>query len=90
MQCWACGTVLQDRLVKKISFREVCEVCAVDLHSCSGCKFFQLGLSNNCKVPGTEKIVDREKNNFCDDFSFSDSKPLKPNGKIKRFEDLFK
>jgi hypothetical protein len=51
-----------------------------------------VGLANDCKIPGTERIVDREAGNFCEEFAPSNNKPAeikKTEGK-KNFEDLFK
>lgn len=87
MDCWSCGV---DIGVGKLSFRASCESCQVDLHCCQNCKYYQVGLSNDCKVPGTEYVSDRVRNNFCEEFSplgvFQDKKK----GSAKKFDDLFK
>ncbi len=91
MYCIKCGTFQEERL-GKISFRAECDFCGASLHSCVHCKYYKIGLPNDCQIPGTERIVDREAANFCDEFaplpqptpksSASDAK--------KRFDDLFK
>ena len=91
MSCFSCGATLEKNSIQKMSFRAVCENCGASLHSCLGCKFHQVGLSNECRIPGTERIVDRSAANFCDEFSPTDkvfSKKTLETG--KRFEDLFK
>lgn len=87
MQCWSCGTVIEDH---KISCREVCESCNAFLHCCKNCRFYQIGLANDCKIPGTERISDREKGNFCDDFSPLGTFAEKVKSSSKKFDDLFK
>ncbi len=57
----------------KIGFRAVCLHCNSDLHVCKNCRYFAPGKPNDCLVPGTEYIRDREAANFCEDF-----KPLIP------------
>ncbi|MES2199738.1 MAG: hypothetical protein V4489_06185 [Chlamydiota bacterium] len=87
MQCWNCGAGLE---VGKISFRGFCEACQADLHCCQNCKYYQVGLPNDCKIPGTEYVADRVKNNFCEEFSPLGTFIEKKRGNAKKFEDLFK
>ncbi len=68
MNCWKCQKTIEG----KISFRTICEGCGTDLHCCKGCVFYQVGLPNDCRVPNTEFISDREKNNFCEEFKGGD------------------
>lgn len=91
MYCWSCGTLLSDLSTGKISFRALCDKCGASLHCCQNCKYYKPGLPNDCAVPGTEYVADRQANNFCEEF-FILGKPLMKrdmNAK-KRFEDLFK
>ncbi len=67
MNCWKCGVVLYD-IPRKLSFRAICETCSAWLHCCRNCTNFKPGLPNNCAVPGTKYIADREASNFCEDF----------------------
>ena len=75
----------------KISFRAECPHCAADLHTCSHCRYYSPGKPNDCLVPGTEFIRDREANNFCEDYKpkttlqDQDAKAGK-----KKFNSLFK
>ncbi len=77
----------------KIGFRATCPLCESDLHVCKGCKFFCLGKPNDCLVPGTDPIKDREKNNLCEEFQqntlLSKIEGDQKNHR-KRFDDLFK
>ncbi|MBS0627463.1 MAG: hypothetical protein JSS09_04555 [Verrucomicrobia bacterium] len=87
MQCWNCGINLD---VDKISFRASCEACLADLHCCQNCKYYQLGLPNDCKIPGTEYVADRSRNNFCEEFSPKGVFIQKKRGSSTKFDDLFK
>ncbi len=91
MHCSKCGEFQEEDALRKISFREDCASCGASLHSCVNCKYYQVGLSNDCKIPGTERVADREAGNFCDEFKPSDKAHVKKtsNGK-KNFDDLFK
>ncbi len=69
MQCWKCGTHLENPPHNKLPFRALCDHCQSWLHCCNNCQNYQVGLPNNCKIPGTEYIPDRETVNFCEEFS---------------------
>jgi hypothetical protein len=66
MKCWYCR--IEDSSNKKIGFRASCDNCGSWLHCCRNCKNYKPGLPNDCTIPGTEYIADREKNNFCEEF----------------------
>lgn len=71
MKCWKCNFETEDPPLGKLSFRSVCEQCSVWLHCCKNCKNYRPGLPNDCKIPGTELISDREAANFCEEFKLS-------------------
>lgn len=68
MKCWKCGAEQEDPPGGKLSFRATCSNCHAWLHCCNNCKNYKPGLPNDCAIPGTELIADREANNFCDEF----------------------
>lgn len=89
MNCWHCGTELN--LTHKISFRETCEKCHFYLHACLNCKNHQKGLSNECRVPGTEPVADRSNFNFCEDFEILGKQQVQQISDVKSVENrLFK
>lgn len=87
--CWKCGKEIDD-LPKKISFRETCPHCTAYLHCCKNCKFFAPGHANQCLIPGTDPVSDRETLNYCEEFQLkTKGQELKKNpDDISR--DLFK
>jgi hypothetical protein len=68
MNCWKCGAKLEESSLGKISFRAICEKCHSWLHCCKNCVNYKPGLPNDCYIPGTEFISDREASNFCEEF----------------------
>jgi hypothetical protein len=89
MRCVHCSEE-QDLPEKKVPFRAACSKCGRDLHSCLNCKHYAPGKPNDCAVPGTEYVRDREMYNFCEDF-FPKNSPSTPTPKKKdSFDDLFK
>lgn len=91
MHCWNCGKPYEIPLYGKLSFRASCEHCLVDLHCCKNCKYYKVGQPNDCLVPGTDFISDREKYNFCEEFSCLGLAPTEnKSDKKKNFDDLFK
>ena len=77
MKCWKCGTDLPDPPRGKLPFRAVCDKCVAWLHSCKNCRNYKPGLPNDCAVPGTEYIADREASNFCEEFQLKGAGPAK-------------
>ncbi|MBI5273222.1 MAG: hypothetical protein HY861_04490 [Chlamydiia bacterium] len=85
----------------KVGFRASCPHCSSDLHACIGCRYYAVGKPNDCIVPGTEFIKDREAANFCEEFkpsippspscsSQGKSNPLGTPAQKKDFHSLFK
>ena len=67
IECWKCLKAIDAG--PKISFRATCPLCDTDLHVCKNCRYYSPGKPNDCAVPGTEYVRDREAANFCEDFS---------------------
>lgn len=85
--CWKCGTTLPEA---KIAFRAICDKCQSYLHCCKNCKNYKPGLPNDCHIPGTEYVADRESFNYCEDFVLKGDGPpprIDPDDVAKR---LFK
>lgn len=56
----------------RIGRRETCPRCNRDLHVCLCCRFYAPGAYNDCREPQAERVVDKDRSNFCDFFSFRD------------------
>lgn len=68
MNCWKCQKEIKE-MIDKIGFRAECPHCGADLHTCTNCRYYSPGKPNDCLIPGTEWIKDREARNFCEDFA---------------------
>jgi len=75
--CWSCGR----RLVAADYAREGrCLECGKAAHACRNCRFYAPGRANDCLEPIAERVIDKERSNFCDLFepasrSGGDAKP---------------
>lgn len=70
MLCWKCHKSLES-FKGRLPFRASCIHCHAWLHVCINCKHYKRGLPNDCAVPDSEQVGDREKYNFCEDFSIN-------------------
>lgn len=77
MRCWKCNAEILQEAERKISFRELCDRCQAWLHCCKNCRNYKPGASNDCAIPGTEYVADREACNFCEDFKVLGEGPKK-------------
>jgi hypothetical protein len=70
-----------------------CPGCAGDLHCCINCVFYERGAYNDCRENQAERVVDKNRSNFCDFFRFREtrrkSEVLSPDPREK-LEALFK
>jgi len=66
MKCVFCNKSI--KLTEKVSRRDTCPQCGRDLHCCKQCKFYDPGAYNECKEVAAERIIDKERANFCDFF----------------------
>lgn len=89
--CWKCGSSQEINVERKVSFRSSCDKCGAGLHCCRNCRYHQVNRVNECAIPGTEFVADREKNNFCEEFAPANCEgQLAKKGSGKNFADLFK
>jgi hypothetical protein len=51
-----------------------CGSCRADLHVCKLCEFYATGIANDCREPIAERVVNKERANFCGYFK------LRPGG----------
>lgn len=67
--CFNCGAAW-DSSLRQPAVKETCEGCGAYLHCCRNCTYHRQGYPNACYIPDTEKIADRRRANFCDEFEF--------------------
>jgi hypothetical protein len=65
--CQACSTVVE--LEDPIGRSTRCARCGADLRCCLNCRFYDLSSYNECAEPSAERILEKDRANFCDYFS---------------------
>ena len=66
MECVFCNRDIQVK--GKISRRDTCPHCHRDLRCCKQCKFYDQAAYNECREISAERIMEKERANFCDFF----------------------
>ncbi|MDB9822788.1 hypothetical protein OAC89_03730 [Deltaproteobacteria bacterium] len=66
MKCIFCNKAVPVK--GKISRQDTCPHCNRDLRCCKQCNFYDLSAYNECKEVAAERIIDKERANFCDFF----------------------
>lgn len=67
MNCWRCGNTIDSK--ERIGFHAHCERCDRPLHVCRNCSFYDSAYNNQCRETMAERVVDKERENFCDYFA---------------------
>lgn len=67
-KCYKCNHTLDLQPNKDLARSEDCPGCFTDLRCCKMCMFFDTSSYNDCKEPTAERILEKEKANFCDHF----------------------
>jgi len=95
MNCWNCAKKIE--LVAgmdRVGFRDECPGCGRALHACRNCGFFDPAYNNSCRETMAERVVDKERFNFCEYFMPGDAavgRPVEPKaGAQSKLEALFK
>lgn len=69
LTCRHCGTPvpLDEPLPRDL----VCEGCQRDLRACLNCRHYDTHYNNSCRETMADPVVDKDRRNFCEYFSFS-------------------
>jgi hypothetical protein len=67
MTCWKCGVSIEVR--DRVGFRDLCPKCDRPQHACLNCKFYDKSFNNECREPMSDRVVDKERFNFCEYFT---------------------
>ncbi|MBU1208554.1 MAG: hypothetical protein KKH04_16780 [Proteobacteria bacterium] len=81
--CYSCRKAFE--LEGKVGRQEICPHCRSDLHCCLNCRLYDEYAQNHCRESSAEGVIDREKNNFCEFFTFQESEAA--SGKIRQLEE---
>ena len=66
--CFSCGSELD--MCDKPGKADTCPVCNADLHCCCNCEFYDPGSYNDCRETQAERVLEKDRSNFCDYFDF--------------------
>ena len=66
MECAFCNKAIS--LSNRVERNDTCPHCGNDLRSCKQCNFYDPHAYNECKEIQAERIVDKERANFCEYF----------------------
>lgn len=90
--CFHCAEKLE--VSQRVARTEECPKCLRDLHCCRNCIFYDANAYNGCREPQAERVVEKDRRNFCDYFKFVDLKTApvikKEEDPKKKLDDLFK
>ncbi|MDH3974854.1 MAG: hypothetical protein OEV42_11295 [Deltaproteobacteria bacterium] len=84
--CFSCGKALD--VNDKPGRKEECPSCGADVRVCLNCRFYDAGAYNECRESSADRVVDKEKANFCDYFVPGNSSGQSEDNKGKAKKDL--
>lgn len=64
--CWKCGA---DLTVLDYGRQDTCRKCGKDTRVCKNCGFYDTNAHNSCRESQAERVVEKERSNFCDYFT---------------------
>ena len=71
-KCYNCSAELAFQAGGNVPRSESCHSCGKDLRVCKMCEFYDTQAYNECKESSANRIVEKDKANFCDYFKLSD------------------
>lgn len=74
IHCYKCNHTLNLNEESKIYRQDDCDQCGASIHCCKMCVFYDEHSYNECRETIAQRILDKEKANFCDNYK------LKPGG----------
>ncbi len=69
--CYSCKK--QVSVIDKPGRSETCQWCDADLRCCLNCQFYDPRAYNQCRETQAERVLDKNRGNYCEYFSFKDS-----------------
>ncbi len=63
--CWSCHKEIE---LNNFHRQDSCLQCGRDTHACKNCEHYDIAFNNGCKESSADRVVDKEKSNFCDYF----------------------
>ncbi len=67
---WVCFSCRREHTQEsRLSYREECPDCRADAHVCKNCQFYDRAAYNECREPSAERVIEKERANYCDYFT---------------------
>ena len=66
--CWHCGKLIEANNFHRL---DSCNHCGSDTHVCKNCEHYDRAYNNECVESSADRVVEKEKSNFCDYFKAS-------------------
>jgi hypothetical protein len=66
--CHKCNNKIEEDFF--VGRQTQCPHCGADLHCCLNCSFSEVGAYNDCRESQAEKVLEKDRVNFCDYFKF--------------------
>lgn len=90
--CWKCGQELSGG---EYGRGESCPGCGTDAKACRNCAHYAPALNNECRESAAERVLDKERANFCEFFrpgrpDPAAAAPKAQNPSKSAFDSLFK
>ncbi len=73
IKCFHCNKELDLSPNTNVGRKETCSSCYADIHVCKMCIHYDKSAYNECKEPMADRIVEKEKSNFCDYFKLGNN-----------------
>ncbi|MGB0453355.1 MAG: hypothetical protein ACPGJV_06540 [Bacteriovoracaceae bacterium] len=92
IHCHSCKKALDIDPNQKIFKSEECPYCYADLRCCKMCSFYDPSAYNECREPSAQRVLEKEKANFCDFFKLqgAQSEEEKKENLLSAADSLFK
>lgn len=91
--CFSCGAELEVPH-GVVGRNHTCDKCTADVRCCYNCAFYDKNAYNECHESQAERVVDKNRANFCDFFSLGkggkSSAGSSREDALKKLDDLFK
>ncbi len=88
MHCHACDAEYEIAPSERIGFRDDCERCGADLHSCLNCRHYDTSAYNECHESSADRVLDKARANRCEWFGPGDAEGGDGSGKTSALSDL--
>lgn len=93
--CFKCSSEIIHSPGAVVGRRDECAKCRSDIHVCRNCKHYDKASYNECRESQAERVLEKDRSNFCDFFALRAGKPGDPSADPaaaakRKLDDLFK